>query len=294
MFFIKERENIFAVRRMMPYFFSGFLTLIPFLLWRLWIQQFPSGIPASDWLFNAGGIRFRPAWFRWLFADRLGRLILGYWGMIPFGLGLLIQPEKDPILPRSKGSDPLNSQKERWFFHWWLVGGFTYLAILASGNVTHDYYQAILMPVVSVFVAKGLYALLHPPKYLISHISYLICLISFIFMIGFGWFHVRDYFNINHPEIVEAGKTADRLLPRDAIVIAPYGGDTAFLYQTNRKGWPVGGAIDDKMSKGATHYISVNFDEETRNLMNRCTVLQKREMFVVIDLRPCKDQLSSG
>ncbi len=51
--------------------------LLPLGLWRAWIQNFPQGIPANRWLFNGNGIRLRPAWFRWLFADRMGRLMLG-------------------------------------------------------------------------------------------------------------------------------------------------------------------------------------------------------------------------
>ena len=47
------------------------LTVIPFVLWRFWIQQYPEGIPQSNWLFNGNGIRFKGAFFQWLFADRI-------------------------------------------------------------------------------------------------------------------------------------------------------------------------------------------------------------------------------
>src|SRR3989338_8729943 len=40
------------------------LAVIPLLLWRFWIQQFPEGIPAFTWLLNGNGIRFKGAWFR--------------------------------------------------------------------------------------------------------------------------------------------------------------------------------------------------------------------------------------
>lgn len=261
------------------------LVLIPFLLWRVWIQQFPEGIPAYQWLLNGNGIRFKGAFFQWIFADRLGRLILGYWGLIPFGLGLLVHHEKDPILPTSKGSDPGTA---RWFYRWWLMGILAYVTVFATGNVQHDYYQIIAVPIICIFVAKGFSVLLHPPKSFSVFSSYLFVLISSLFMLAFGWYHVRDYFNINHPEIVEAGKAADRLLPKDAIVVAPYGGDTAFLYQINRKGWPVGGAIDDKLSKGATHYVSVKFDEETRDVVDKCYILQKTDRYAIVDLTSCR------
>lgn len=255
-------------------FAAVIIILLPFVLWRLWIQQFPEGVPASAWLFNGDGIRLRPAWFRWLFMDRLGRLILGYWGLFLFGLGWIIK----------------HAKKEGWFFDWWGFGALAYLVILATGNVRHDYYQSILAPVIAVFVAKGMHFLITIPKEYFSRLgSYGFLAVATAFMLGFGWFQVRDYFNINHPEIVEAGQAADRILPADAKVVAPYSGDTAFLFQTNRLGWPVGGAIDDKISKGATHYVSVNFDEETNALINKCRVVLRSERYVIINLRECKD-----
>lgn len=251
---------------------AAVVMLLPFVLWRVWITEFPEGIPASDWLFNAGGIRFRPAWFRWLFADRIGRLMLGYWGLIPFGVGLVLRPEN----------------REGWFLRAWLLGAIAYLAVVASGNVTHDYYQAVLVPIIAIYCAKGLDFLWGAPgAYFSSLVSRVLAVVSITFALSFSWYFVRDYFNINRPEIVEAGQAADSLLPKEARVIAPYGGDTAFLYQTNRLGWPVGGVIEDKVSKGASHYVSVGFDEETKELMDKCQVVLKTDKYVIVDVRQC-------
>ena len=267
-----RKSGIFSFRWGLMFALGWVAVLAPFFLWRGWITQFPSGIPASDWLYNAGGLRWRPAWFRWLLADRLGRLILGYWGMIPFGLGII----------------SISGKKEDWFFHWWLIGGLAYLSIFATGNVTHDYYQAILVPVIAVIAAKGLYFLWKPPVGISRSTARGLAIAVTILTLGFSWFYVRDYFNINHQEIVEAGVAADKVLPPDAKVVAPYSGDTAFLFQTNRLGWPVGGAIEDKISLGATHYISVNFNGETKDLMGKCPSLLKTDQYVIIDLKACK------
>src|SRR3989344_4337062 len=226
-------------------------SVIPFFLWRYWIQQFPEGIPAFTWLLNGNGIRFKGAWFRWLFADRLGRLILGYFGLIPFGLGLILKTQN----------------KESWFYHFWLTGILIYMTVFATGNVQHDYYQIIAIPIISIFVAKGLAFLLNPPSQFSKTICYSLFIISTAFTAAFGWYHIRDYFNVNHPEIVTAGLAADKLLPPDAKIIAPYMGDTAFLYQTNRTGWPIGGDIDNKIKLGATHYITTTLDPEANQLM---------------------------
>lgn len=244
--------------------------LWPLVWWRGWISQFPEGIPVYTWLFNAGGIRFKGAWFYWLFAERLGKLILGYWGLIPLGLGLLVKPEK----------------KEGWFFYWWLAGALAYLIVFAAGNVQHDYYQILLLPVISVYVAKGLVYLLTNRAFS-RVVSYQLSVVSFFFMLAFSWYYVRTYYWINRPEIVEAGKLADQLLPKDAKVIAPYNGDTTFLYQTNRQGWPLGFDIEKKIAAGATHYVTVSptdNDLETKDLAQRFRVLVRNDKYAIIDL----------
>ena len=107
-------------------------------------------------------------------------------------------------------------------------------------------------------------------------------------MWAFSWFTIRTYFWINHQEIVDVGKSADLLLPKDAKVIAPYNGDTTFLYQTNRAGWPLGFDIDKKIEQGATHYVTISpsdADLETRDLANMYTVLVRNERYAIIDLR---------
>lgn len=240
-------------------FAYSLISLLPLILWRRWIAQFPEGIASYAWLFNSNSIRFKGAWFHWLFAERLGNLILGYWGLIPFGLGI------------AKDRD--------WIARLWLIGALLYLIIVATGNVQHDYYQILLLPVIAIYIAKGFVYLLRQ--------SFLLSCISFVFMIAFSWFTIRTYYWINHPEIVEAGREADSILPKDAKVIAPYNGDTAFLYQTNRQGWPIGFDIDKKIEMGATHYVTVSptdADLETKDLAARFSVLVRTDKYAIIDL----------
>ena len=265
------KQHSFTPRPLLKTILVTLGALVPFLLWRQWIQQFPEGIPAFTWLLNGNGIRFKGAWFRWLFADRYGRLILGYFGLIPFALGLLPKPK----------------EKEGWFYHVWLLGTIAYLAVFATGNVQHDYYQIITIPIICVFIAKGVIFLLRPPIQLSRALSIMLLVISSAFALAFGWFHIRDYFNINHPEIIEAGEAANHILPPEAKVIAPYQGDTAFLYQTNRRGWPIGGNIKDKIKQGATDYITTTLDDEANELISRCVPSVQTATYTIISLRNC-------
>lgn len=246
------RQSGISKKLFIQLFTYSIISLLPLVLWRRWILQFPEGIPVSAWLLNGNGIRFKGAWFHWLFATRLGDLILGFWGLIPFGLGLADN------------------------FFLWGIGPLLYLIVFATGNVQHDYYQILLIPAVSVFVGKGLRRM---PWYLAT--------ISFLFMLAFSWFTIRTYYWVNRPEIVEAGKIADSILSKDAKVIAPYNGDTTFLYQTQRQGWPLGFDIDKKIAMGATAYVTVSptdADGETRDLAQKYTVLVRNDKFAIIDL----------
>ena len=63
----------------------------------------------------------------------------------------------------------------------------------------------------------------------------LVFIVCFGFAIFFGWYFVRDYFNINNPSIVVAGEAVDKLTPKDAKVIANYNGDTSFLIPDKKK-----------------------------------------------------------
>ncbi len=246
------------------------IALAPLLWWRRWIVQFPEGIPVYEWLLNAGNIRFKGAWFWWLFARRVAELILGFWGLILLGVGLVVKPTKE----------------EGWGTRFLLAGSILYMVVFAAGNVQHDYYQILLLPVVSIFVAKGI-VFLWTSTVFSRMASRLLCVVAIIFALAFSWYTIRTYYWINRPEIVEAGAAADALLPKDAKVIASYNGDTTFLYQINRQGWPLGFDIGEKIAMGATHYVTVSptdADGETKDLAGRYTVLVRNDRYAIIDL----------
>lgn len=252
-------------------FLFGLIAFGPFVAWRSWIKNFPEGIPASAWLYNNLGIRLRPAWFRWLFGERYGKLILGYWGILPFGLGLLSF-----------------SKTSGWVYRLFIFGVIAYLVVFAGGNVQHDYYQAITLPAVIIALALGYHRLIRHQTGEDRLTRYLLALFSFVLMVGLSWYEIKGYYQINNPSIVEAGKFVDKNLPLDAKVIASYNGDTAFLYQTNRYGWPVINTDLQKMIEGENnvYYVSVNFDDQTNKLLNDGShqVIEKNPKFVVIKL----------
>ena len=246
------------------------IALVPFGLWRKHIVLYPAGVPASDWLLNKSGIRFRPAWFRWLLGERIGKLILGSWGTSLLVLGVIAKPTKEGIT------------------YWlWGIGTLLYFGIVAGGNVQHDYYQAIITPFLCIFLAKGTILLMSLTRSVYSRLLTIIMTIFVIvFTLGMSWYDIKGYYQINNPVIIEAGKRVDEITPKDAKIIAPYNGDTAFLYQTHRSGWPLGYDIEKHMAQGATYYVSVNFDDEMHDLEKKYEVVEKTDKFIIIKLVP--------
>ena len=276
------------------------LLLLPIIFWRVWMQQYPEGIPAWEWLLNGksldlrdgpdslfanmtrvanflfgyqdGGIRYRPAFFYWLVWKRLTELISGYAGtlFIIAGAAALLQKQL----------------KSRWFFITLGLGALVYMIVFAEGNVRHDYYQVVTLPALVFILAIGADYIVRIAQKKKRHaIGYGIVAVVSVLSCWYSWKTIQTYYWINNQPIIEAGNRADELLPEHAKVIAPYGGDTAFLYQINRQGWPIGFEIEDKIAKGATHYVSVYpQDPETLDLRARYTVLSETDTYVIIHL----------
>lgn len=247
-------------------FLIALIILLPFFLWRAWISKHPEGIPFWKWTFNGDGVRFKPAFWYWMFGERIGKLILGVWGIYPFITGIL-------------------KSKKNSFVISLLLGAFLYISIIATANVRHDYYQTLIIPVVSIVLALGFWEL---PNLFSGKVGKFVfpILISVLMML-ISAFQVKEYYKINHPELIDAGKAVERLTPKDALVIASYNGDTAFLYQTGRRGWPVVELpINELIADGASYYASVNLnDTQTIEFMKKFTVLEKTNTYVVLKLK---------
>ncbi len=227
----------------------AFLTVLPLILWRYWMLQFPEGIPVNEWLFNGGNIRFKGSYFYWIFADRIAKLILGYFGVALLLLGVLAVSSK--LF--------LKNNRDALFFFSFLLSSLLYLVVVARGNVQHDYYQIPIIPSIALFLAFGSVFLLRPIRELSKPISNLLLAICTFSMFVFSWYHVRDYFNINNPNIIIAGASVDRTVPKDAKIITFYDGDTSFLYQTKRKGWSsLQEPLPQLIKKGASYLAIVN------------------------------------
>lgn len=246
------------------------LSLLPFIAWRIWMTQFPEGIPNWQFLLNEGNIRFKGAFFRWMIAERLGKLILTVSGFSLFVMGILKRP-----------------QKEKLFYWSWLASSAIYFLVFASGNVRHDYYQVPFVPIAAVFMAIGTKLLFNLPVQLFNRlIGSMVAIILILTTFAFGFYEIRGFYWINNPQIVEAGRAVNQLLPKDATIIAPYNGDAAFLYQTNRHGYPVvDRPLEEFIDQGTKYLVSVDTsDTGIQSLARYCKVIKQTPDYVIVEM----------
>ncbi len=276
-YYIKEGK-FWPIPKRYFYILPAFL---PFIGWRLWINQHPEGIPGSKWLLNGNQIRFKPAFWRWIIEDRFGRELLGTSGTFMFLVGILRRP--------------LDNQS--WLLHLLGFSSLLFLIVFATGNVQHDYYQTLIIPAVAIFSARGFLSLISGiPGFLPKLVTAPIAVLSLFLVFFLGWGEIKGFYQINNPAIVEAGLEADKILPKDAKVIAPLNGDTSFLYQTNRAGFPsVPLPIPELVTKyGITHYVSTAKDAKTKWVMRNYEVIKETENYVIADLTKPKPATSSA
>jgi hypothetical protein len=261
------------------FYLFGAITLVPLFLWRFYINQFPEGIPSSAWLFNSNAIRFKPSFFYWLVAERMDKLILTSLGFALFFLGLILKPGR-----------------EKLFYYSWILSIFAYFVVIATGNVTHDYYQIIFVPPAAIFMAKGAEFIWQKlPKIQAA----LVLILVFVLIFIIGWFQVKNFYNITSG-IDLAGRAVDEKTPKDALVIAGDGADATLLYNTNRRGWTSGFAayypnnketIESLRKEGAQFYVTTKVnqlfspgDEFGQYLLNNFKIVDRSDQFAIFNL----------
>ena len=243
------------------------VVFVPFFIWRGWEAKFPEGIPFYKWAFNGNLIRFKPSWWYWIFGERLGHLILGSLGVVPFVFGVL------------------NTKVKNLFVQVFLGGALFYVAAVAGANVMHDYYQILTIPAIALALASGA-VYLWKAEHFNVFLRRIVLVVSIGVMLITGWNQIVGNFNVNHPEIVEAGAEVNKITAKEALIVAPYNGDTAFLYQTGRSGWPaIDDSIDNIIANGADYYVSVDLGSpDTKMIESRFKTIKKTDRFIIVDL----------
>lgn len=244
--FILFKRYGYGVVSHIPMYVYFLGAVAPLIAWRLFITQFPQGIPASDWLFfgvnTAGGLQnvfFRPAFFRWIFFERILILLLGGYTVVFFMAGIIKKPLKSAL------------------FYSIGLSALLYLFTFQGGNVQHDYYQVVILPAVAIFVGLGVALFVQMGKK-VANQTMLLASIIIIFAGSwmFSYERVKDYYNISDG-LVSTAQAINLITEEDAVIVTDTVGDTTLLYVSNRKGYPaVTEDLHDLRKRGADYFVT--------------------------------------
>lgn len=203
------------------------LSLLPFVWWRYYIQAFPYAIPASDWLITSVNtfegqkeIFLKPAFFRWIFYERITVMILGGLSSFFFYLGIAVKQKK-------------------LLLHAILASSLCYLFVFEGGNVQHEYYQTLILPCIAMFCGVGIaYLLLKKDSFIHPVFVHMLIFFVLITSILFSYYYkVKDFYT--YPaDLNQMAKVIDLLTKQNDLIVTDRMGDTTLLYLADRKGSP--------------------------------------------------------
>lgn len=220
-----RKYGVSVLRNPVAYLFF-IISIVPFALWRNYIKAHPEGIPASSWLITTVNtyegqrtIFLRPAFFRWIFFERINNIALGGYLTFLFLLGVV-------------------SQTKKYFLYSILAASILYLFVFEGGNVQHEYYQILIYPALAIFIGVGVDFLYTKKQEFTSvALSTAVVIICFALAYYFSYYKVKDYYNIPNDLIQISSIIKTFTSPSDKIVTDRMG-DTTLLYLSDRKGAP--------------------------------------------------------
>ncbi|MCX7955850.1 MAG: glycosyltransferase family 39 protein [Patescibacteria group bacterium] len=268
LFFKKDQFKIF---KKIYFYFYFILAIIPLIIWRNYINNFPEGIPANEWLItgiNTGSglekIFFKPAFFRWIFFERINNLILG--GYLTFFLIIgIIQKNKN------------------YFFYSFLISTLSYLFVFQGGNVQHDYYQTLILPTISLFSGLGINFIFENKKNINFSLGFFIILIMFFLSWFFSFYQIKNHYNYSQELIQQANIIKSLTLSEDKIIVDKTG-DTTLLYLSERKGAPAIYKDPEELKKIGYQYLITSSINEIEKLKSKYKLIFENENFSIFKL----------
>lgn len=248
------------------------LGLVPFIVWRMYIQQYPEGIPSSSWLFGYVNtyqgleyIFFKPAYFRWILMERLGVLIFGIYLSGFFILGIIAKTKKFLMLSIA-------------------LSALAYLLTFQGGNLQHEYYQTIILPAVALITGLGIAQVLDSKSSFNKVLAYPVIIgvigLSFVF----SYYRVKDYYNYSQ-DLVQIAKLIDTFTNENDLIVTDTTGDTTLLYLADRKGAPATYKNIPELKKTGYSYFVTNKKDVSEDLKKQgYTILVDNDKISIIKL----------
>ena len=243
-----KKDSFYFLERFYFYLYF-FVSILPIVFWRIYILNYPEGIPANDWLITsvntATGLKnifFRPAFFRWIFFERINNLIFGGYLTTFFIIGIIIK------------------QKRKFIFSF-LASSIFYLLTFQGGNIQHEYYQTLILPALALFVGAGINFIFENKKLFISpFFIYFIVISLYLFSFYFSFEKIKS--NYQYPkDLIIIANIVQKLTNPDDKIVTDRQGDTTLLYLMDRRGAPaIYKELPELKKLGYTYLVTQNKD----------------------------------
>ena len=266
------RKYKFSLLKKLNFYLYFIITLVPLFYWRAYIKNFPEGIPYSDWLFTsvntAQGLKsilFRPSFFRWIFFERINNLILGGYLTVFMILGVIAKQKKYLLIN-------------------FVFSALAYIFVFQGGNLQHEYYQTLILPVLAIMIGLGVSFVFDHKKYFI-HPIFVSILVFFLFGFSFYFSYSRvvDYYKYSQELVQEANIINSLTDPKD-LIVTDRTGDTTLLYLANRRGAPAIFKEPIELKDLGYKYLITSSDTQIKRMGSDYEIIFENEKFTLFKL----------
>lgn len=269
--FLMVRKYEMTIIKKLPFYLFFILSAIPLLLWRNYINAYPEGIPANSWLIaqvntyqGLQNIFLRPAFFRWIFFERINNNILGGYLTFFLLLGLVIKQRRNFLIS-------------------FVLAALAYLFVFEGGNVQHEYYQTLILPAIAIFIGLGVNALFKSGREFVAKpLAALLLIIVFGLSFFFSYYKVREFYDYPK-ELPQIGRIVESLTEPDAKIVTDRVGDTTLLYLTNRRGSPaIYKDLEEFKNDGYTYFVTLHKEkaDEVKSTKKYKVVFENDQMYL--------------
>jgi 4-amino-4-deoxy-L-arabinose transferase-like glycosyltransferase len=255
--------------RMPKYYFYVFLISLGLIwyvvMWRIGLTR---ELPFNPYKFSRGEmIEGQGYWNLFDFESlRLNIKVLVLHILTPLGVPLFLW-----------GLVTFRRIKEHALIWAWTVATLIYLLIMWPTAVYHPYYLLPLLPCLAYFFAIGVRQWFSSAwggwMLKVKWPLVILCLLQALCV---GYYYQLLYtVPAQRMAIVQTGQIAEKLIPREDLVVASWGASPIQLYYCNRKGWPLSSEsndtealiaqLDEYRERGAKWYITSTTSEISIN-----------------------------
>ncbi len=246
--------------------------LTPLILWNLFIQQFPEGIPLNEKFFQYGSantnlqnIFFSTAYFRTILIDRFGVLVLGIFLSGFFILGTIANIKK-------------------YFLISILTSATLYLLAMQAANFQYEYYQIIALPAVAIITGLGIAQVLNARTVFNQFLAYPVIVLTILISFVVSYDKVKNFYQYPQ-DTVQIAKLITTFTQEDDLIVTDTDGDSTILYLADRKGSPGRNkTIAQFKEQGYSYFVTSkkNISDELKE--QGYTILVDNEKFSIIKL----------